>query len=283
MTRTNAVKTTLCGCLAAAAPLLALAAPAPAAPAPPAELSSVEQKMSELQVSSARLAGKIELVGRKLPSKLSALRSLTVSFSGEESTSPPAATVTETTLGKSITVMEVGQALYLRDPAIAKLDGGKPWVQASVSSTGLAGGSLGLGAAGNQSHPFSGEATLLRSATGVRSLGPGTVDGQSVTGFAGSVSPAKLAEGQIPAKLQASLRRLRYKLTGSFEVFVAADGEPVRTVARIGIGPIAMRVSLDVLATDFPVAPVAAPPASETITAAEARTLLAKAKAKKKG
>jgi hypothetical protein len=63
------------------------------------------------------------------------------------------------------------------------------------------------------------------------------------------------------------------KLKGSFEVFIAANGVPVRTSVVLSIGKLRLSVGADVLAIDFPVTIPAPPAAAETIGAAELEQL----------
>ncbi len=152
------------------AAFLALAASAAAAtpPAQPAELQALEQHMSELTVTSERIAGK-ETISGKLPHKLGSAKSLSTEFSGEQSLSPEFANVTVKVAGRSLTILQLGQTLYTHDPSIAAHDGGRPWVAESLSAkNGLFGSSPSLGGRGSRGSgapsptPFKSDAELLK-------------------------------------------------------------------------------------------------------------------------
>ncbi|HUA75434.1 MAG TPA: hypothetical protein VL988_11800 [Solirubrobacteraceae bacterium] len=270
----------------------ALAAPAPAPQ--PAELQTLEQRMSELTVNSQRFTGSVA-IGGKLPHKLAALRGLRLSYSGEQVLAPPATRVTTKLFGKPLTLLQIGDTLYVDEPALARHDGGRPWVKQDLTGKDkLFGSNPGLGSGTGLSRPgagasgqaFKGVAELLEKASAVQALGPSTVEGQPVVGFAGTIGAQQLAEGQLPKKAIAELRRKHIKLSASLQVFIAANGVPVRTNLLLRIGKaIHLDVAADVLAVNFPVAAVPPPPAAETITAVELAKLekarLKKAKAKR--
>ncbi|HEV7529423.1 MAG TPA: hypothetical protein VGO29_11060 [Solirubrobacteraceae bacterium] len=267
------------------------ATPAPAASAPP-ELGPLLQKTSELQISSERFSGEVTITGKKLPSKLKALGGLKTKIAGEESTSPEAASLTETLLGQTITLRLVDKTLYIRDPSIAKEDGGLPWIKESQqgpagglfgSHTNLGGGPGGSGSGGSTSGShFKTEMALLKASNDVRSLGASTIDGQAVTGFAGTANPREIEESTLPAKLRTAVVKSHIRPASTFEVFIAANGLPVRSHVVLALGAVKLNVTQDVLAINFPVAAIPAPPAAETITAAQLKKILAKRLKKKK-
>lgn len=263
-----------------------------AAQAPPPELASLLQRTSQLQISSERFSGELAITGKKLPSQLKALGGLKVKVSGEESTSPEAAAITETSLGTTISLRLVNHAIYIRDASIAKHDGGRPWVQESTgASTGLFGSHTtlgsGSGASGgsggaSSSSRFKAEIALLKASNDVRSLGASTIDGQAVTGFAGTANPKEIEESSLPAKLRAEIVKSHIKPSATFEVFIASNGLPVRSHIVLALRGVKLNVTEDVLAIDFPVAAIAPPPAAETITAAQLKKVLAERAKKKK-
>jgi len=253
------------------------AASASAAPPPaqPAELQALEQHMSELTVTSERVAGK-ETISGKLPHKLGSPKSLSTEFSGEQSLSPEFANVTVKIAGRSLTVLQLGQTLYTHDPSIASHDGGRPWVAESLSAkNGLFGSSPSLvgsgsrGAGAPSPTPFKSDAELFKEGSSIRALGASTVDGQATVGFAGTLTPQRLAESVLSKKQLAKLKHEHLKLKGSFETFIASNGVPVHTTVLLSIAKLRFSTSADVLAIDFPVTVPAPPPAAETITAAE--------------
>ncbi len=268
----------------------ALATGAPAAVPPPPELAPLLQKTSELELSSERFSGEVTITGKKLPRKLKALGGLTQKTTGELSTSPQAASITETVLGRTILVKLVGNTVYFHDLSIAKLDGGRPWVAESLGSSGGAFGSspaLGGGSSGSSgsssTDKFKTDTALLKASKDVRSLGASTVDGQAVTGFAGSADPKEIEQSTLPAKLREAVVKSKIKSSATFEIFLAANGLPVRSHLVLALAGIKLNISKDIPAIDFPVAAIAPPPAAETITGAQLKKiLLAKLKKKKK-
>jgi hypothetical protein len=284
------------GTLIASAALCASLAPgasAAAATPPPPELAPLLQKTSELQLSSERFSGEVTITAKKLPRKLKALGGLKTKVAGELSTSPEAASITETLLGRTISLRLVDKTLYIHDPSIAKHDGGRPWVKESAggssgglfgSSTTLGGGSAGSGSGsgGATSIPrFKTEIALLKASNDVRSLGASTLDGQAVTGFAGSANPKEIEESALSKKLRQAVAKSHVKPAATFEVFLAANGLPVRSHVVLALGAVKLNVTTDVLAINFPVAAIPAPPAAETITAAELKKILVKQLKKK--
>jgi hypothetical protein len=273
--------------------IAALSAPltqsAPAASAPP-ELAALLAKTSELQISSERFSGVVTIIPKKLPPQLKALGGLTLKLSGEESSSPRAAAITSTLLGRTVSLRLVDGSLYLREAAIAKHDGGRPWVRLdSRSSSNLfssnpsLGSGSGLGGAGASTDSrFKVETALLKASKDVRALGPSTLDGQQVNGFAGTVDPKQIEQSQLSAKLRAEVLKAHVKPAATFEVFIAPNGLPVRSDVVLALGRAKLKVTANVLAINFPVAAIPAPPASETITAAELEKLVKTQKGKKK-
>jgi hypothetical protein len=231
--------------------------------------------MSELTVTSERIAGKDTISG-KLPHKLGSPKAVSTVYSGERSISPEFVNATLTIAGRTLTLLQLGNTLYTHDAAIAKRDGGRPWVAEKLTAkNGLFGTSPSLGGGGSGSSgapsptPFKAEAELLKEGSSIRALGASTVDGQATVGFAGTLTAQRLAEGLLTKKELAKLKREHLKLKGSFETFIAANGVPVHTKVLLSIGKLRFGTSADVLAIDFPVAVPAPPPAAETISAAE--------------
>jgi hypothetical protein len=281
------------GALLAGMALCASLAPAATAVAPtppPPELAPLLQKTSELTLSSERFTGVVTITGKKLPPKLKALGGLKAKVSGELSTSPEAASLTETLLGRTVSLRLVDRTLYLHEAAIAKLDGGRPWVMESLSSSGGpfssnpglgSGGSGGSGEAAT-TEKFKTVTALLKASNDVRSLGASTVDGQAVTGFAGTADPKEVEQSTLPAKLREAVVKSHIKPAATVEAFLAPNGLPVRSHVVLALGALKLSVTHDVLAINYPVAAVTAPPAAETISGAELKKILAKLKKKKK-
>jgi hypothetical protein len=257
-----------------ATPLGRSAAASSAPPAQPAELQALEQQMSELTVTSERVAGK-ETISGKLPHKLGSPKAVSTAYSGEQSISPEFVNATLTIAGRTLTLLQLGQTLYTHDESLAKRDGGRPWVAEKLSSkNGLFGSSPSLGGGSQGSGapsptPFKSDAELFKEGSSIRALGASTVDGQATVGFAGTLTAQRLAEGELSKKQLAKLKREHLKIRGSFETFIAANGVPVHTTILLSIGKLRFSTSADVLAIDFPVTAPAPPPAAETISAAE--------------
>jgi hypothetical protein len=255
---------------------------AAAASAPPPELAPLLQKTSELEINSERLSGEETIVAKKLPPKLKALGGLKVKFSGEESASPEAASLTTTILDKTSSLRLVDGTIYVHEAALAKHDGGRPWVKLDAQGSGKLfssnpslGSGTGLGGSGGgaSSSHFKVQTALLKASSDVRSLGASTIDGQAVTGFAGTVDPKQIEESQLSAKLRKAIVESHIKPAATFEVFLAANGLPVRSNIVLAIGKVKLKVDEEVLAINFPVAAIPPPPAAETITLAELEKL----------
>jgi hypothetical protein len=251
------------------------AAPAATSGATP-EIQALVSRMGALSISSERFTAGVTVRPRKLPKGFEGLKKFTVQVAGEESlTTPISAAITTTALGKSIPSRIVGGAVYVEAPAIAKHDGGKPWVKETVKGSDDLETGPGIGQGGS-STPFASLATLVASGKDVNDLGPATVDGQTVTRISFTIPPAKL----VSQKLATSLRgKLGSHATSRLEVDLTADGLPVHTVGVVAIGKVRIGLTADISATDFPLT-VQPPPAAETITAKELLALLKKAKHK---
>lgn len=284
----------LSGMCASALTLLCLAAPgapalgrADAATLPP-ELISLEQRMGELQITSLRFSGQTELTGVSRKEKqLLTLLSGGGKTSGEVTTNPPAATVSLDFLGLQLTVRTIGTTVYVRIAQLAPLDGGKPWVK-------LGPGGLGeLFSVTDEGHPvkkppakpeppptapsiaqppFASLVKLLAGAREVRALGPGTVEGQPVQRFLAVLTPAQFKPATVGAVTASAARRRAPKTTATLEVALAPNGLPVSTVLAVHADPITTTVTLKIPAVDFPLV-IEAPPAAETISAAELKEL----------
>jgi hypothetical protein len=261
-----------------AAGLLAFAgnAAAVAPPTQPAELQALEQHMSELTVTSERISGK-ETISGKPPHTHAAAKSVTTVFSGEQSISPEFVNVTLTVAGHTLTLLQLGSTLYTHDPAVARRDGGRPWIAEKLtgkdgvfgSDPSLGGGGSGsAGSSAPDTTPFKRKAELFKAGTAIRALGASTVDGQATVGFAGTLTAQSLAGIELSKKELAKLKHEHLKLKGSFETFIAANGVPVHSTLVLSIGKLRQSTSSDVLATDFPVTVPAPPPTAETISAA---------------
>jgi hypothetical protein len=270
--------------LAAAGALCVAAMLAPAgtaaASAPP-ELQALIAKMKTLQVSSERFSATLSLHAHKVPKDLSALRALKVDLNGEANlATPESAVITTTLLGKPLTVRVIGKTIYTDEPALARKDGGRPWVKETrkvqPDVTGSTPGAAGAGTAA----PYAAQAALIEGAKAFRALGTATVDGQPVSRFLVTVDPTKVPGADI-GKLRAKLRHDHITPKAQVEYDLSPEGLPVHTAGVIALGKIRVTFTADVLATDFPLT-VAEPPPAETIATSELLALLKKQVHKKK-
>jgi hypothetical protein len=263
-----------------ASALLAVAAPvAPASTtAQNAEVQALLSRMSTLRISSERFTAGITVRPRHLPKGFEGLRKITLQVAGEQSlATPPSAVLTTSAFGTSFSSRIVGDTIYVDDPAVAKHDGGRPWVKETTKgSSGPAGTGLGIGQAG-ASAPFAGLASLVATGRDVKDLGPATFDGQAVTRISFTIAPAKLATGKLTAPLRGKLGN---HASSRLEVDLNAEGLPVRTAGLISIGKVRVGLTADIKAVNFPLT-VSAPAPAETITAHELLALIKKSVHKK--
>ena len=175
----------------------------------------------------------------------------------------------------SVTEIFIPPTTYIKDPG-ATSDGGalphgKTWVAMPDSATS-ASALMGIGV--GDGDPADLLASLTAMSSGVTSLGPATIRGVPVTGFAFKVDPAKPA-GTVPGADRASLEALS-KLFGAAEipVDVWVDGHNLVRQEKITLavpgGTGAPGGTHLVITTDFydfgvPVR-VSAPPASQVFT-----------------
>jgi hypothetical protein len=283
--------------LAAIAPSAQASAPAPVSPAPtppvtvPSDLQALEQKMLALQLTSERfsvtfsvaetpkvkgpLGGFDHIFGRA-----SSLAVPLITAVGEANFAPPEASFTVSFLGITTSVRMIGSTLYTHEPYVARLDGGRPWVEERNKSLAQALGSQPSAPGGSSAEPgdgFKGLVALIAQARSIAELGPATVDGQVVNRFRLSVPIAALQKPGHSRKdrARARLRRKLFDPLLRIELFVAEDGLPVRTNMVVGFrhDKGELIAQSDVTAVNVPVL-VQAPPAAETIAAARLHRLL---------
>jgi hypothetical protein len=268
------------------------AALVPQLPRPPlpADLVALVGKMEALQATSERFRLRTAISSSAhLPHEVEAfLKLFDTDISGEAVNSPPAATLAITIFGQTLRMRIVHGATYLYEPAVAKHDGGRPWVNLGRHGAGALLGGLstpGL-SAGPGSGSFKSLATELRRASAVSELGPGTIDGQAITGFKATLAPNALEEPATPAKprsiLSAIFSRARHApaTTGApasalLETFIAASGLPVRTRIATTAEGVTTTALMDIFAIDFPLT-VQPPPKGQTVALAVLRKLARK-------
>jgi hypothetical protein len=97
--------------------------------------------------------------------------------------------------------------------------------------------------------------------------------GQPVAGFALTLAPRLLERGSLlNPNVRKILARVHAPASASAQVFIAADGLPVRSAITLRVGAATIHLDLDIPAIEFPLT-VLAPPAAETISAAELEAL----------
>ncbi|MGH2903277.1 MAG: hypothetical protein ACRDK7_06805 [Solirubrobacteraceae bacterium] len=297
------------------APLLAVAllgavpgSVASAAPtALPPALRVLEQKMSELRLSSERFTIEMSISGLKLSHGETKLFKLLgaggQSISGEVTASPFAGNVQFELFGQQFNERVVDKTDYLYFAKLAAHDGGRPWIKLGAGGLGELFRVNGKPVKGGQAEPspipsvdptpnpgsnlgtdpFAALIARINGASSVRELGPATVDGQAVTRFIGVLDPSTLEKPtkiglKVRRKLEKLRRRLRLralatpKRSATLEVSIAANGLPVQMALSETTGKVTTTATGDVLAINFPLV-IEAPPANQTIDLAQLRKL----------
>jgi hypothetical protein len=264
----------------------------PVAAAVPLDLQALEQKMLALKPTSERFSASISIAEKpKVKGPIGGFNHVfghassvlvpLITLAGEVSLGPPPeASFTASFLGIAISARLIGSTLYTHEPDLSRLDGGRPWVEERNTSLAQALGSQSNGPGGSLGEAGTGFAALgklIAHAQSIAELGPANVDGQSVTRFKLAVPIAALQKPAHSRRARARARRER-KLFAPLlriDLFLAETGLPVRTsavvAARHGKGELIEQS--DITAIDVPVL-VQAPPAAETIEAAELHRLL---------
>jgi hypothetical protein len=253
---------------------------------PPPDLVALEQQMAGLQANSERFSFQEELsfgnglLGQGIPLVL------LIAGAGEASDAPPQASVTGGLLGLgNVQIRMIGDTTYRYEQDAASIDGGRPWVRgAGKASKGNGldpGGILESDQAGKQG-TFSKLIEELGGASAIVESGPVTVDDQRVTEFDATLDPAPFL-----AQLQAHSKQPAHPLNSLFqipsvggakskpqppspppslklELFIAANGLPVRARITFIAEGVTISVRVDTLAINVPVH-VLAPPARQTI------------------
>jgi hypothetical protein len=280
------------------APAAHASAPAPSPPLPPVpaavppDLQALEQKMLALKPSSERFALSVSVAEKpkvKGPAggfnhifgRASSVFVPLLTIAGEVSLGPPPeASFTASILGIAISGRLIGSTLYTNEPYLSRIDGGRPWVEGRDSSLARALGGQSNGPTGSVAEPatgFAALAKLIAHAQSIAELGPANVDGVPVTRFKLAVPFAALQQPARSRKSRALARRERklFAPVLRVELFLAETGLPVRTslvlAPRHGKGELIEQS--DITAIEVPVT-VQAPPAAETITAAELKRLI---------
>jgi hypothetical protein len=268
-------------------------APLPPVVVPP-DLVALSQKMQTLQIHSERFALRLSLAvsHAHLPRRVEAgLQKFEFHISGEVGDAPPAATLTLSLPGHAAGARLANGIAYGYDPALARLDHGRPWLE-----LGRGGLDRILGPGGEKFASGIGVSSLKRLLTalaGARSiteLGPSTVDNQAVTGFAATVASSALEEPAPPVngKPQGPFTPLGVGSsaaeppgTASLELFIAPSGLPVQTRIRQREEGVTATASYDIYAVNFPLS-VQPPPKAQTISERALRAIERKRQAHRK-
>ena len=254
----------------------------------PAALLAAARQMEATRVTSERFSvgTAVTSTGTHVPRELQRFLKLLFDarLSGVASSSPPAGDFQLTIFGQTLRLRVVHGHTYLNVPAVGTRDGGRPWID--LGRAGLAalfGSAAPSPASGAERESFAKLAAALRAARAVLSLGPGTVDGEAVTGYR-AVVPSSTLHGESSRAAQA-----RGALGGAFggralpageapdenvllEVFVTPAGVPVRAHMSLTAEGLSVSALSDVYAINFPLV-VAPPRRRQTIALAALRRL----------
>lgn len=229
----------------------------------PPELVALEQRTSELKLTSLRftLAQSTSVPGHEV-AKLLKLFGADSTTTGEETLAPPAANVSLDFLGSRLTARTVAGVDYVYVAKLSRLDHGRPWIRLGRGGLGelltVNGHSAPIkpGATPQSSVPTLAEppfAALEKDLAGAREIhavGPGTADGQPVTSFLAVLEPSQLESGErSPSKPPPTPAQLP---TTTLEVAFAHSGLPVRTIIRAQDSQLTDTETLEIPAVNFP-------------------------------
>jgi hypothetical protein len=239
----------------AAAPLAA------AQVALPPELQRLETQAQQLHIESEHFSYQFAI---KPPTG----KETVINATGVGRTSSPAASEIDEVIGSQhIVVRQIGHAIYLEVPGVARRDGGRPWVRVSEKEVSVRSGVDFAAAPHDLSASF---ALINSSAEEVQQVASTTVDGQPTTVFSATVDLGKFFS-TFGAPLVHKLQSIGVK-NATLELFIAADGLPVRTSVIIGVEGGTIAVTTDVLQINTPVS-VRAPAQRTTISEARLQKL----------
>jgi hypothetical protein len=260
----------------------------------PPSLVALEQKMSELKITSLRFSLQTSVtvpLGEHEALRLLKLFGLDMQMSGEVTLTPPASNVTLDFFGQPLTLRAIGKTVYAYFAKLARYDHGRPWIEFGrgglgelfkvkghrVRSTGKTTESLAKEPKIDEP-PFAALEKLLADAREVRELGPATVDGQPVTRFIAILEPVQLESGGLDSTSRVPLPS---SSTGTLEVTFSPDGVPVQIVITRHSSLETASVTVEIPAVNFPLV-IEAPPATQTISMRQIRKL-EKRRRKRKG
>jgi hypothetical protein len=258
---------------------LGAAATARGAAVLPPDLVALAQRMAQLQLHSERFSFGIEADGVE---RGGAPRHVTIAAAvGEARVRDPGGSTEGsldiTLFGRHEVVRFIDHTLYEDRPRIARIDGGRPWVRSRASSANPASAPLEIHSGFLREHPWhAGQGTFASLVADIGEVesavevGATAVDGQAVTQFDLTFPPAPSGEPlgeNSPGFLSAS-GEAPGAVSLTLELFVAADGLPVRMRTSRMANGFGVAVVADILATEIPVH-ISAPPVSRTIGKAQ--------------
>ncbi|WP_067487324.1 LppX_LprAFG lipoprotein [Actinomadura hibisca] len=163
----------------------------------------------------------------------------------------------------------VGDYMYLKMPALASRNGGKPWARISLTSAGQAAGGMNLKQMLDQSkqqNPAE-QTKMLTASKDVREVGTENVGGVQTRHYTGTVSPQE-ALAKLDPQNRAAMEKTYAQLGNApiaFDLWVGDDSLPRKMVNKLQTQMGAVNTTMVFSDYGKPV-DVAAPPAAETGT-----------------
>jgi len=241
----------------------------PAVPTTPAKVTAAG---AAIAAASAKVgsAGSAKVDGTIVTKSLGT--SLTVPFAGKERWSPSEAAslvvsgvqVAGTSVGK-VTVLVVGQAVYLKLPALASLLH-KDWARISLKgATSFGGADLGQFAGQAQQVSPGQYLELLATSVNVRAVGTATIDGIATKHYSGSVDLQKAlaALPQVP-EIWSKLATSQGIKAVHINAWIDAGNRPRKITLALASSTVSLTVSLHLSSYGVKVS-VTAPPAAQTL------------------
>ena len=163
--------------------------------------------------------------------------------------------------GTRTQIVVVDGVLYVNNPALTRVSGGKPWLRISLKDLGNKAG-IDFDAAVKQAQQYNpaDQTKLFTASKDVHTVGTETVDGVRTTHYAGTLS-AKDVEAKFDAKTR---ERLQQPGTDKVAFDVWVDGDSLLRKLVSKTGPSGRPLNTTILFRDYgkPVT-ITAPPASE--------------------
>lgn len=172
--------------------------------------------------------------------------------------------------GTQISEVLIGDALYLKIPALSGEFGGKPWAKVSLGSMGSLGSTLqSLVDSAKNTDPAAQLQPLLASGD-LKKVGTETVDGAAATHYSGTVDPATAFSSSQAAKnlTPDQISQIKSMLSSAgvtsekIDVWVGSDGLPVEETISMNTSAGAEKVDLHMTGWGQPIS-VTAPPAGQ--------------------